>query len=210
VDQFLPVFVPRIELNPATPFAFGQMSPPGVYMEMRHSMQQAMQCVQAALENIEARFASVFGRAYGPVEAIACEDAEIILVLTGTVTATGRQVLEDLRRRGEKVGVLKIRLFRPFPGATIAALSAHARKIAVLDRNIGFGVGGIFAQELRAALYQHAPQPPIFSYIAGLGGRDITPQILEEIYFITKNTATPEPESVWIGLNKELEPHDTP
>ncbi|MDD2317736.1 MAG: hypothetical protein PHD57_10385, partial [Desulfobacterales bacterium] len=79
-----------------------------------------------------------------------------------------------------------------------------AKKIAVVDRNCSFGVGGIFAQEIRASLYNRPERPPVFSYIAGLGGRDITVQTLETIYRMTYEQAAPRLESVWVGLNEEL------
>ena len=149
----------------------------------------------------EEAFASVFGRRYGMLEAYRCEDADIILAMAGTAVSTSRQVVDDLRERGEKVGVLKLRMFRPFPAALLASLAGDARKIAVLDRNFCFGVGGIFAQEIRAALYLMDSRPPVYSYIAGLGGRDVTPETIEEIYVRTKQSERPAPESVWIGLD---------
>ena len=77
------------------------------------------------------------------------------------------------------------------------------QKIAVVDRNFSFGASGIFAQEIRAALCNIYGHPPVFGYITGLGGRDVTPEILEEIYWKTKNSALPESESVWVGLNEK-------
>ena len=79
-----------------------------------------------------------------------------------------------------------------------------APKVAVIDRNISFGASGIFAQEIRAALCNMAQRPAVFGYIAGLGGRDVTPQTIEEIYRQTKNSEAPDSESIWIGLNQEL------
>ena len=136
------------------------------------------------------------------MEAIACDDAEIIFVTSGTITSTARLVLESLRGRGEKFGILKIKLFRPFPVDEIRAALKKAKKIAVIDRNFSFGASGIFAQEVRAALCNSPDHPPVFGYIAGIGGRDVTPEVLEEIYWKTKNLDSPERESVWIGLQE--------
>ena len=152
----------------------------------------------------EADFEKYFGRRYRAVTGYRVEDADIILVTTGTVTGTCRSVLADLRSRGEKVGLFKIKLFRPFPSNLICRHLGAAKKIAVVDRNVSFGAGGIFAQEIQAALCNLDRHPRVFSYVAGLGGRDITPTTLVEIYTETKENSIPRQESVWIGLNREI------
>jgi len=111
-------------------------------------------------------------------------------------------VIDDLRARGEKVGLLKIKLFRPFPVDIIRQVLKTAPKVAVIDRNISFGASGIFAQEVRAALCNLAGHPPVFGYIVGLGGRDVTADLLEDIYWRTKNNEAPEKESIWLGLQE--------
>ena len=201
VDRFLPPYQAKIQLDTQDPFAISQMAPPGCYMEMRHDIQAGMRRVPERYAVTEDAFAAVFDRRYGMLEAYRCEDADIILAMAGTAVSTSRQVVDDLRARGERVGVLKIRMFRPFPTDLLRDLAGHAGKIAVLDRNFCFGVGGIFAQEIRAALYHGESRPKVFSYIAGLGGRDVTPGTIEEIYTRTKQADRPETESVWVGLD---------
>jgi pyruvate/2-oxoacid:ferredoxin oxidoreductase alpha subunit len=204
VDQFLPPLSPRIELNTDNPYAINQMAGPAVYMEMRHNIQFAMEQVPSRFDEIEKDYEAVFGRRHGALEAVDCDDAEIILVTAGTTASTCRQVIADLRATGEKVGLLKLKMFRPFPTDLMRRHLGTAQKVAVIDRNISFGASGIFAQEIRAALCNLEHRPPVFGYIAGLGGRDVTPQTLEEIYWQTKNSDAPESESIWIGLNQEL------
>ncbi len=201
-DRFLPPYEARFQLDPAAPCSFGPLVPPAVYMEMRHDMAAAMDSALANFSRIEDDFEQIFGRRYGTVEAIACEDAEIVFVTSGTITSTARLVLENLRARGEKPGILKIKLFRPFPVEDVRKALKGAKKIAVIDRNFSFGASGIFAQEVRAALCNAPSQAPVFGYIAGIGGRDVTPEVLEEIYWKTKNSAAPERESIWIGLQE--------
>ena len=203
VDRFLPPPAPRIRMDTADPCAINQLVTPAAYMEMRYNTQLAMEETQRRLVLIEKEFETIFNRAHGLVEAIHCEDAEIIMVTTGTVTGTCRQVLADLRSEGEKVGLFKLKLFRPFPADLICRHLRSALKIAVVDRNISFGAGGIFAQEIRAALCNHNPHPQVFGYVAGLGGRDITPDTLVEIYNHTKDHPAPAEETIWIGLNRE-------
>jgi len=200
VDHFLPPFSPRIALSTSDPFAMGQMAPPNVYMEMRHDIQKAMEQVPDIFAQIEEEFTEIFGRTYGMVEKVFCDDAQVIMVVTGTAASTCRKVISDLRSQGEKVGMLKLKMFRPFPTDLIREHLGHVQKIAVIDRNFSFGASGIFAQEIRAALCNNHDHPPVFGNITGLGGRDVTPEILSEIYWKTKNSTAPIDESVWVGL----------
>jgi pyruvate/2-oxoacid:ferredoxin oxidoreductase alpha subunit len=200
VDRFLPSFSPRIALDTSDPFAMGQMAPPNIYMEMRHDIQKAMEQVPDIFIKVEEEFREIFGRTYGMVEKVYCDDAQIIMVMTGTAASTCRKVISDLRSQGEKVGMLKLKMFRPFPLNLMREHLGHVRKIAVVDRNFSFGASGIFAQEIRAALHNNQNHPQVFGYIAGLGGRDVTPEVLTEIYWKTKNSTGPIDESVWVGL----------
>jgi pyruvate ferredoxin oxidoreductase alpha subunit len=148
---------------------------------------------------VDQEFAAIFGRSYGIIEAYRCDDAELMVITSSTVTSTAREVIDRLRDEGRRVGLLKIRLFRPFPAEELRRLCAGATKLAVIDRNIGFGVGGIFAQEVRAALYNHLVVP-VYGFIAGLGGRDITPETILEI---VQWAETNEPaDSIWIGVKR--------
>lgn len=202
VDRFLPPYQPRFQLDTKDPCAFNQLAPPNVYMEMRYNIQTAMDDGLTFFDQMEDEFEDIFGRRYGPVEAVQCEDAEVIMITSGTITSTSRQVLAELRKKGEKVGLLKIKLFRPFPLKAIRELTASAKKIAVIDRNFSFGASGIFAQEIRAALCNHPGRPLVFGYVAGLGGRDVTTAVIEEIYWLTKGNDMPQQESIWVGLHE--------
>jgi len=202
VDRFLPPFQPRIALSPENPCSLSQMAPPNVYMEMRYSMHEAMERTLAELSEMAGEFASLFGRRWEAVEAVSCEDAAIILVTSGTITSTARQVVAELRSQGESVGILKMRLFRPFPVTAVREILAGARKVAVIDRNYSFGASGIFAQEVRAALCGIPHPPPVFGFVAGLGGRDVNTDSLKEIYHHTRNHDSPTAESIWVGLHE--------
>ena len=202
VDKFLPPYKPRFQLDLENPCAFNQLAPPNIYMEMRHSIQMAMEEAFTFFEQMEEEFESILGRRHGAAEAIQCDDAEIILITSGTVTSTSRQVVAELREKGEKVGLLKIKLFRPFPVNILREITKSASKIAVIDRNFSFGASGIFAQEVKAALCNFPGHPPVYGYVAGLGGRDITTEVIEDIYWLTKNSTAPENESSWVGLRE--------
>jgi pyruvate ferredoxin oxidoreductase alpha subunit len=202
VDRFLSPYQPRFELDPRHPCAFNQLAPPGVYMEMRYNIQQGMEDALNLFPEMENAFEEIFGRRHGSMEPVLCEDAEVVLVTSGTITSTSRQLLENLREQGEKVGLLKMKLFRPFPADDIRRSLGSARKIAVIDRNFSFGASGIFAQEIRAALCSLSSRPEIFGFIAGLGGRDVTLDTLYEIYRYTKEHDAPERDDIWVGLHE--------
>ncbi len=203
VDAFLPPLSPRFQLDTGNPVSFNQFVAPHAYMEMRYNIQTAMEQVPENFTSIAEEFENIFGRPHSPAEAVECEDAEIIFVTAGTTVSTCRQAVERLRADGEKAGLLKIKMFRPFPTDFIRTALDGKQKVAVVDRNCSFGASGIFAQELRASLYNTKSPPKILGYIAGLGGRDVTPETIVDIYKQTKNDDSPQTENKWIGLDQE-------
>ena len=204
VDAFLPPLSPRFQLDTANPAAFNQFVAPQAYMEMRYNIQTAMQQVRENYHHIVQDFKTIFGRDPCLAEDVHCDDAEIIFVTAGTTVSTCRQAVDRLRQAGEKAGLLKLKMFRPFPVDFFRQVLNGKQKVAVVDRNCSFGASGIFAQELRAALYNAEAPPEIFGYIAGLGGRDVTPEIIEDIYWQTKKEDRLQTENIWIGLDQEM------
>ncbi|GAB4254183.1 MAG: 2-ketoisovalerate ferredoxin oxidoreductase subunit alpha [Acidobacteriota bacterium] len=200
VDRFLPKKRLRANLAVERPAAVGGLASPDVYMEFRYKMQAAMEQALRVFPEIAEEFFVRFGRRYAAVEEYLTEGAETILVTSGTVTGTARETVGRLREAGRSVGVAAVRLFRPFPREAIRRTARGAQRLAVIDRNIGFGSGGIFAQEIRSALYGVA-DVPVHSFIAGLGGRDITPATIEEIVDRAERAEAQE-ETTWIGLQK--------
>ena len=178
------------------------MVAPGAYMEMRRDIQRAMEMTFDRFIHIEEIFEAEFGRKYGMVEPVCCDDADIIIAVSGTIAGTCREVIENLRSKGESVGMLKIKMFRPFPAEKIRHILGRANKVAVVDRNFSFGAGGIFAQEIQAALCNEKNHPLVFGYVAGLGGRDVSPITLEAIYRATQQNDRPERQGVWMDLNE--------
>ena len=203
VDAFLPPLTPRFQLDTNRPRAFNQFVAPHAYMEMRYNIQTAMEQVPENYGRIAQEFEGVFGRRHSPAEAVQCEDAEIIFAAAGTTVSTCRQAVDRLRADGQKAGLLKLNMFRPFPVEFCRQILSGKPKLAVIDRNCSFGASGIFAQELRSAIYDAESPPRIFGYVAGLGGRDVTPQTIEDIYWQTKNNDTPPSAGIWIGLAQE-------
>lgn len=200
VDGFLPPYQPEFRLDPKNPHSFGCMTPPEYYMEFRYKIQQSMLQGKAVAQQVDEAFGRVFGRKYGLIEPYRCEGADLILITSGAIASTARVVVDNLREKGRKVGMVKIRLFRPFPKEELLEILCQVEKVAVVDRNVSFGVGGIFAHEMRAALCNEKVRPAIFSYIAGLGGRDVTPPVLNDVIYQTYKRQKPEAQSVWVGM----------
>ena len=162
-------------------------------------IQLAMQDALGLIEKVDKEFGDLFGRRYGLIDPYRCDDAEYIFVTSGTVASTTRKVIDDLRDEGIKAGSLKIRVFRPFPFEAVLDVLSKAKKVAVIDRNISFGSHGIFYQEIKSALYGRT-DIPIIGFIAGLGGRDITPKVVREIADKTIDGTANERYINWIGV----------
>lgn len=202
VDGFLPPYQTKLRLDPKDPRSFGCLAPPEYLMEFRYKMQQSMLKGKEVSQRVDEEFGRTFGRKYGLIEAYRCEGADAILVTSGSVAGTARVAVDGLREKGRKVGLVKIRLFRPFPKDELLEVVREAEKVAVLDRSLSLGIGGIFAQEIRAAFCNEKKHPPIFSYITGLGGRDVTMQMLNEVFYQTYQLSEPPEQSVWIGMRR--------
>jgi pyruvate/2-oxoacid:ferredoxin oxidoreductase alpha subunit len=202
VDRFLPRREARFKLDPADPHSFGALIRPDAYMEMRWQQQEAMWEALRALPEIEAEWEALTGRRYGAIETYRTDGAELLLVTSGTITSTARHVVDERRDRGEAVGLVKVKMFRPFPSDALRDALAGAARVAVLDRNISPGHGGIFAEEIRSALYDVAPsdRPRLFGYVLGLGGRDVTPAVIGAIVDRSLGAAAPEREDLWVGV----------
>lgn len=197
VDAFLPPYQADWRLDTADPRAFSMLVGPEYYMELRLKLEQAMQSAAQIARDVDGDFAARFGRRYGLVEPYQLEGAQVALVTAGATTGTARVVVDELRAQGVPIGLLKLRLFRPFPKEEVAALLAGIPKVGVVDRNISFGQGGILAAELAAALYGQPERPAIHGYVVGLGGRDVTPATLHGIAEHLQKQAAPGRQAVW-------------
>jgi len=203
VDRFLPKRVAANRLDIDDPHSFGALVRPDSYMEMRWLQQEAMREVPRLLDTIEVDWQRMFGRSYGAVESYRTEGAELVLVTSGTITSTARSVIDARRAAGEAIGLVKMKMFRPFPTAQMRAALAGVKRVAVLDRNISPGHGGIFAEELRSALYDlpDDERPDIHGFVLGLGGRDITPAVIDGVIEQARKGAPSGREDLWVGVN---------
>lgn len=199
IDEFLPPYKPLIAIEPGKAFGYGGLAAPDTYMEFRYKMQKAMEKAVELFEKEGKTFGEMFGRKYDLIETYMMDDAEYVIVTVGATTSTARVAIQELRKQGEKVGLLKLRVVRPFPFEKIREALKGRKKVAVLDRNISFGYHGIFYQEIKSALYPLKERPIILGYIAGLGGRDITVEDFIDIYNDMKTRENVE-EIIWKGV----------
>ena len=202
VDKYVPPFQPEIRLTPSDPRAFGGLTGAEHYMELRYKLQKDMEKAPALIEETGGEFEKMFGRNLGLVDAYRCDDADFVFVTSGTAGFTARVAVDELRKSGVKAGNLRIKVFRPFPFAKVREVLKNVKKAAVVDRNCSYGAHGIFYQEVKSALYGEAGMPPVFGYITGLGGRDITVNTFREVaaHALAKDKA--DEEIVWIGVKK--------
>lgn len=198
VDGFLPPYKPEHSyLDPEHPMSLGTFTDPNYYMEARHDMEVAMERSKNVISEINKEFAEKFGREHGFVENYMCDDAEVIIIAMGSICGTIKAVIDNLRAQGEKVGLLRVRVFRPFPKDEIYEAIKNADKIAVLDKNISFGIGGVLFNEIKAKMNVDAS-----GFILGLGGRDVSPEDIIDIIRKTRNSTNSDNIN-WVGLKEE-------
>ncbi|MFC1956892.1 pyruvate ferredoxin oxidoreductase [Chloroflexota bacterium] len=197
VDSYLGEYNPPHMLNVEDPRTFGACPVgPDYYLEFRYMAQKAMEDTIKVSKEADEEFKELFSRGHGLIEEYRTEKAELILVTSGTVTSTARLVIDERRDNGESIGLLKVRMFRPFPICEIQSVLSHVEKVAVIDRNISLGKGGIFAEEIKSALCNLQEKPLLYSFVVGLGGRDITPEVIHKVIDYALVAERPE-QVVW-------------
>ncbi|MBU7031491.1 MAG: pyruvate ferredoxin oxidoreductase [Theionarchaea archaeon] len=200
LDEFLPPFNPRYKMDLEDPRAFGALTTPEWYMELRYLIQESHEKALQVARNVEAEFSKTFGRTYGTVELYRCEGAEEVILIAGSTASTAKDAVDIMRKEGRKIGLARIRLFRPFPNEEIRDLASKVNKMIIIDRNISFGNQGIFFNEIKASLYGQKQNPPVYGFIAGLGGRDMT---IDDIIGIVRQADTCSIEDIlWWGVKR--------
>ncbi len=170
-------------LNPECPMAVGPYSVTDFYMEAKRNQAEAMKHVDQVVLDVAKDFAELSGREYGLFESYRLEDAERAVVMIGSAAGTAKDAIDQLRDRGEKVGLLKIRLYRPFPGEAIAKALENVKAVAVMDRAEGYSnQGGPLGADVLSALFRARSQALAINYIYGLGGRDVRVEHVEEVF----------------------------
>lgn len=181
VQKFLGEYKPEKHLlDVANPVTFGPLALQGAYFEFKIDQEEAMEKAQKEYVAVAKEYEKISGRGYGIFEKYKTNDAEKILILAGSTAGTAKDAVDCVRRNGEKVGLLKIELFRPFPHKEIAIALKNAKEIIVMDRAISSGTNAPFYCEIVNSLFGNS-QAKVSSIIYGLGGRDVFCRQIEEI-----------------------------
>jgi pyruvate ferredoxin oxidoreductase alpha subunit len=199
VDKYLPTFSPYERLDAADPISFGMYATPDYYLEFRYEMDKALKDAKGVIAKAGKEFGDMFGRDYSAlIEGYKLDDADTAIVAMGSICGTVKDAIDEMRAAGKKVGLLKIRVFRPFPSEELAKMLAHVNRVAVLDKNISLGAKGATALEVRDALY--GSSIPVKGYVLGLGGRDVRKRNIKEIVELCEKGQG----DMFYGLRKEL------
>jgi len=204
VDEFLPPYSPETVLEAGSPVLFGSVAKPDAYMEFRRGIDIAMREAGKRLVEVEEEYRRKLGRSYGGLlEGYRCDDADVVLVANGSVVSTARYVVNEMRAEGKKVGLGKLRTLRPFPSEEIVKLIGGKSAVGVLDRSYSFGSGGALFSEIRGAAYGRSGSPRIKDYVAGIGGRDLTPKVLRAVFDDLLGGQMGESDIAWVELAGE-------
>jgi len=199
VDKFLPKFTPYQRLDAADPISFGMYATPDYYHEFRYETDRALKHAREVIGKTGKEFGAMFGRDYSAlVEGYRLEDAETAIIAMGSICGTVKDAIDEMRTEGKKVGLLKIRVFRPFPTDEIARALLKVQRVAVLDKNISLGAKGAVALEIKDALYRSGI--PVWDYILGLGGRDVRKKDIKEIVALAEKGVGDQ----FFGLRREV------
>ena len=203
VDKYLPPYKALYKLDPENPMTLGLLADPNYYTETRYALEETHKDVLKLLPELSADFAKIFGRAFnGMIEEYKTNDANSVIVAMGSVCGTVKEVIDELRLKGKKVGLLKITSYRPFPSQEIYKALKDIPKVAVLDRALSLGSLAPLSSEIRASFSGKKKKPKVISsFVVGLGGRDITKESIKEV---VKLLTTKELDNEFIGLKPEL------
>ena len=193
-------------LNPGKPIAVGPYAISNYVMEARKAQEMALEKSKEVILQVAADFEKMAGRHYGLFEEYRCEDADYIMMIMGSAAGTAKEAVDILREQGKKAGILKLRVFRPFPAKEIAMALKNCKAAAIMDRCESYNTnGGPLASEVNAALFRNKVMIETVNYVYGLGGRDFTVNhvfdVFNELEQLIENGIEPE-QYQYIGLRK--------
>ncbi len=186
------------------PFTVGPLDFFDYYFEHKRSQIEAMKNAKSVIEEIAQEYARLTGRKYGLYEYYGSDNPELIIVTMGSSAGTSRTVVEALNRQGEKIALLKLRVFRPFPYEEVEAVLKNARIVAVFDRAVSYGAHAPLYGEILGSMYYSDSKPFVVSFIYGLGGRDFLPSHVEEAIAKAREAydSGKIPEQMYLGLRE--------
>lgn len=196
IKAFLPKYDPKIKLDVDDPRSFGALTSPEHYFEFSVKLHEAHIASKTVIREVGSEFQRLFGRSYDLTESYRCDDAEIVLVSYGTIAGTAKDAIDRLRDQGVKVGLFKIRYFRPFPTEEIQKQLQGVRKVGVIDRSVSYGHAGAFFTEVQAVM--HDVSADLYGFVAGLGGRDVS---IQDIMWMVETMQNQKPQDlIWTGV----------
>lgn len=183
VDKFLPPLSPLHALDTKDPISMGVLYDPSAYMETRYAIQESMNAALDLIPKIAGEFEEIFGRASGGlIQTYKTEDADRVIIAMGSVVGTIKEVIDEMRDAGEKVGAIKVVAHRPLPAQLLYDSLKHVPQIAVMDKAISLGAAGPLYMDLSQAFQGKNAVPKISGFVAGLGGRSITKDSIRDIF----------------------------
>jgi pyruvate ferredoxin oxidoreductase alpha subunit len=208
VDAFLPPYAPLHYLTPDNPMIFGSYVDETNALEFRYMTHQAMQHAKMKIEAVAREYQATFGLYHGGlIDTYGTEDAEVILVAMGSTVSTLREAVDYLRAEGTRVGLVKIRCYRPFPSEALRQAVGKAGAVVALDRALSMGFQGVVAADVKAALYDAPQRPLVLGMLAGYGGREVTLDTARTIVDRARraiDAGVANAEAEFIGLKPEL------
>jgi len=207
VDEFLPPYSYPYALDPNKPVTIGAVGTPPYYTEFRYMLQETLRKSKQTIKEVGAEFGKFFGRPYGVIECYQCEDADVIMITLGSLAGPLKEVVDERRSKGEKIGMIKLRVFRPFPAEEVIEALGSAKAVGVIEKDVSLGSSGGVFLDVTSAMSGAGIALPTINFICGLAGRDISPEDLN--YAINEIVAASKSGKVkkrvqWLGLKKEL------
>ena len=189
IKKFLGRPKPKYKLDPDAPLTFGSIATPDTYYEFRMQQNEAMNAALGVFDEVEREFEGFGGRRYGAVDAYNVDDADQVMVINGSAAGTMRAAARQMNAAGEKVGVLAIKLYRPFPAKQVVSHLAHAKTVIAMDRSISPGApSGPMSEDVKSALQAAGMSRSVMSVVYGIGGRDLLVDDGKKIFGMAKQT----------------------
>ena len=202
VEEFLPPREAAVKLDTKDPKFFGALVTPDYFMEHRYLVHRDHLRALEVIEQVGQEYAEKFGRKHGLLHEYRTENADVILLTMGTIASTAEVAIDEMREAGKKVGLVRLRAFRPFPIDALAKILTKYKKVAVIDRNVSYGHRGALAMETMSALYGRKEAPVVFPFTAGLGGRDVPPATVKKAFEYAFANDVPEGQALWLDLKE--------
>jgi pyruvate ferredoxin oxidoreductase alpha subunit len=206
VKKFLPKREADLKIDPNRPLTFGPLCLTDYHFEFKRQQEEAMKAALKQVKRVGVEFGRLARRKYGVLHPYKLGDAEVALVCLGSTAGTARLVVDRLRAQGKRVGVVRVRLYRPFPAKEFIRVAGHAKLVVVLDRAASPGgpVGPLGA-DVKATLYHAPARPEVLNVIYGLGGRDVTLSELKKVFDVGLRAArrgVVRRPVIWMGVRE--------